>query len=758
MRNRRGFHFLPLVFLLLITQYSYGTQIISLGGLWHETTTWEGGIIPGPTDSVLINGNVVTVLDQNITVARVHIINFNTYTGFGSIGKLQLLGSTSMVCEGELYIQGEGKEADLGLYMEGFASLKVNGHLNIQRQSSNDDESLVKLYLRDGANITAYNGFTFDYHSSSDTESSQEIQLEDSSRIDVYGLTDFSNQNGNNFLVTTTGNSEINLYNNLTTTLNNGQKMQFLLSERSDIIVHGNSAFTNNGGGIIEFALYDSADVAFKGDLTLESGQIDKKVLLEAHHDLTNFYVGNNLKMITHNPGTVEIKLNAKSDLYLGGNLERPYGFGCMTMSNDAIFYLDGTTPQTLPSTNAFGQDSLLISNLEIKNTSGLILDGPFKVKQNLELISGTIQTTNTNILIVEDQVNIIGGGPDAYIDGPIQKIGRNNGNPFTFPLGKDGVYSPLTISSVVNADSKYTAQYFRGTPPNTDSLALGLNNVSTIEYWEFDIDPGTGFTGPELVNVTMGWTDADNSGINDLGDLVVARYNDATSQWMNTGNGGTTGSASSGQAGTLTHDNSCPPPCCHSILTYGSVIGSNPLPVELVYFNTTKSGQQVIIDWMTAAEVDLQEFEVEKSYDGFNFQAMQKIKATSATNLNQYQTIDKAPQTGDNYYRIKMVDADGGVRYSPIAIVSFDQLNPVAVHPNPIQDNFQLTGKELTGISQIEVYNQVGKRVHVGNYDLENNGTFHANDFNIRRPGLYFLYITNNGKISVSTIIKEND
>jgi hypothetical protein len=93
--------------------------------------------------------------------------------------------------------------------------------------------------------------------------------------------------------------------------------------------------------------------------------------------------------------------------------------------------------------------------------------------------------------------------------------------------------------------------------------------------------------------------------------------------------------------------------------LSYNATLcGSGTLPVKLISFTAGRSNQSVLLSWKTASEEGFDHFEIERSADGRSFQKIATIHAAGAG--YPYQHIDQVPLTGQNFYRLKMVDQDG--------------------------------------------------------------------------------------------------
>ena len=101
------------------------------------------------------------------------------------------------------------------------------------------------------------------------------------------------------------------------------------------------------------------------------------------------------------------------------------------------------------------------------------------------------------------------------------------------------------------------------------------------------------------------------------------------------------------------------------TILVYN---GERVLPVNLTEFNAQKNTDGVLLQWITATELNVAKFSVEKSKDGMSFSQMGVVEATNQT-LAKYSFTDLKPEEAVNFYRLKMVDKDGSYEYSKLTI-----------------------------------------------------------------------------------------
>ncbi len=116
-------------------------------------------------------------------------------------------------------------------------------------------------------------------------------------------------------------------------------------------------------------------------------------------------------------------------------------------------------------------------------------------------------------------------------------------------------------------------------------------------------------------------------------------------------------------------------------------------------------------------------------------------------------QLIHQYPETGNNYYRLKLVDTDSSFSYSTIIPVFINaQINPItknnfiAVFPNPSNtgefniDYYSFKNK----LCSVKVYNILGKLVYTDNWNISSGVSHHTLRLSDMQKGIYLLNIDN--------------
>lgn len=230
---------------------------------------------------------------------------------------------------------------------------------------------------------------------------------------------------------------------------------------------------------------------------------------------------GSEGNVATNNNG--DINLEAQSSLSLSGDLN-----------------LNGTNTQLLGSLLIVGNQSqsisaneeITVSNLNMSNSAGLILQAPVLVMGSLTLSNGIITTNTNNVLTLGERDSFGGGGESSYVNGALAinsaaSIGEHS---FSFPIGNGTTYKPITLSfSQTNASSTtYTAQMNTTGIPDLD-FPVGLEGVSPSRYWQISNGGVSNFTDAVI---TLPVTPDD--GVDVATNVRIAKSNG--SAWQNLG------------------------------------------------------------------------------------------------------------------------------------------------------------------------------------------------------------------------------
>jgi hypothetical protein len=415
--------------------------------------------------------------------------------------------------------------------------------------------------------------------------------------------------------------------------------------------------------------------------------------------------------------------------------------------SNSGRVIIDGSSAQTW---NGDATNKPSVTKLTMQTGgSALTLGVPVDITTDLTLTTGIINATTTNYLNFADNATVTGASNSSYVNGPVRKTGNDA---FVFPVGKSNLYRAIAMSAPSLTTDQFTAQYFytAQTYGGSSTWDPSLYNISQCDYWILDRTTGT-----SAVTVKLSWDDSSCPGgtgyIKDLNDLRVARFNSATSTWMNEGNGGTTGSTSIGTVISGAAVTSFSP------FAIATVSSSNPLPIELRFFKASaERNNKVILTWETATEKNNDFFTIERSIDGETFESIKKIDGAGNSSLPiDYASADNAPLGGLSYYRLKQTDFDGGFSYSRIVAVQIDASSTLYLYPNPSAGGefFVQLSEQNDGSSKITISDAKGVIVYYKSVEMS-NGLIHVEKPENLSSGFYTVYIEGNGEVHTYKLI----
>jgi hypothetical protein len=264
------------------------------------------------------------------------------------------------------------------------------------------------------------------------------------------------------------------------------------------------------------------------------------------------------------------------------------------------------------------------------------------KFKPNGLTLNSALPVAN-QLTIVDANITLVGGSPSTFMNGDICVAGDGN----LVVLANDGAGLTQIFTGAPNGSSTVLAKKFDVLNQNSTPFNGNVNGVA------FDLQ------GSLYVSASDGLYYINKNTVNGPAATIAI-----TQIWAGTGL-------------TDLASNFFPT----TIIT----------PVTLSSFVVKRLGDNAILTWSTATESNSDHFEVERSYDGFNFTLVGSVQAAGSSNdIRNYQFVDPitAP-TSIIYYRLKTVDTD--LRFSNSRIVILRPQGIITtnlrVYPNPFAD-----------------------------------------------------------------------
>ncbi len=187
-------------------------------------------------------------------------------------------------------------------------------------------------------------------------------------------------------------------------------------------------------------------------------------------------------------------------------------------------------------------------------------------------------------------------------------------------------------------------------------------------------------------------------------------------------------------------------------------------LPIELLYFEPKLIGNDVEISWATATEKNNDYFTIERSANGKDFEQIFRKQGVGTSQVKHYYSlIDKSPQKGNNYYRLKQTDYDGKFAYFPIKVVRYEtteitkNISFQNISPNPFTENFKINfslKKDVTiDFTLINSSGQIIAKEKIDGTEGYNSFKF-IDKYNLGK-GIYFVNLVCAGEKITQKVIK---
>ncbi|MDF2451310.1 MAG: putative aggregation factor core protein MAFp3 isoform [Bacteroidota bacterium] len=170
-----------------------------------------------------------------------------------------------------------------------------------------------------------------------------------------------------------------------------------------------------------------------------------------------------------------------------------------------------------------------------------------------------------------------------------------------------------------------------------------------------------------------------------------------------------------------------------------------NNLPIELLNFSGTCQGENVLLKWSTATEKNNAYFEIEKSYNGAEWIAVNKIPGNGTSGTTHHYTVSDKSLGAITYYRLKQVDYNGEFTiFRPVYTdCSATAKEEIVLYPNPSSAELNVTvnGTEISEEAAITIVNGIGQVVYEKSIGVVKG----LNNFSLPldlNPGSYYLFL----------------
>ncbi|MEP6725964.1 MAG: T9SS type A sorting domain-containing protein [Bacteroidota bacterium] len=347
-----------------------------------------------------------------------------------------------------------------------------------------------------------------------------------------------------------------------------------------------------------------------------------------------------------------------------------------------------------------------------------------------LELIGGTVINSNTADIIyhvyIKNKGNIDIAGvqlknklTDAFGYGNVSNV------QISFVSNPAGLVLNPSYDGVNDTDLLMPGQIISNYPVSADSAVIRIqlratNLIQNKIYYSSAVTNGQAGAGTNILAVT----DSSNNGNAGVIDIDFNGVSDDIGEGI-------------------------PTPFMYNVL----------LPLSNLGFTASLHERNVRLAWKTDNEVNLENFNAERSTDGVHYIKIAVVKANNTT-VSSYSTTDDITLINAEkiYYRLKINGNAGKYSYSNTIIVSLKTSKEIInAYPNPFtsQVNIQ-TSASVKTVATITLFDATGKMIKHLDANLQSGINYITLD-NLQSlaKGVYYLEIINGNKKSQTKLIK---
>ncbi|HLI92475.1 MAG TPA: LamG-like jellyroll fold domain-containing protein [Puia sp.] len=177
-------------------------------------------------------------------------------------------------------------------------------------------------------------------------------------------------------------------------------------------------------------------------------------------------------------------------------------------------------------------------------------------------------------------------------------------------------------------------------------------------------------------------------------------------------------------------------------------------LPLTWIGFTGEAEGGAVLLRWQTADAAGNDHFEIDRSTDGSHFSDIGMLPnaddMVTGPGVQSYQFTDPNPLQGNNFYRIKQIDADGRYSYSRVVEVNVGRVaSGFQLQTNPARSEVTLLNAGQQTVEMLQVLDVSGRAII--NAAPNSSHSLINVDVSGLRPGYYLLRVgTRDGVVSM--------
>jgi hypothetical protein len=413
---------------------------------------------------------------------------------------------------------------------------------------------------------------------------------------------------------------------------------------------------------------------------------------------------------------------------------------GTKTYNNGGSYEFYSATTIPFPATVTSISASNVILHDNVTFNKDVTISG------TLDLANGKLTIPAGNTLTLSSGSTIAGSGFDntKHI---VTQVNTSTGSKgilrvsnligaLTLPIGNGTYYMPIILNAVAAND--FSVCVFQGITangmPNGTALTAAQKASVVDGVWIVNRNSGT-----NVVSMQLSWPAAlEGSSFQTLPDnqIGISHYG---SYWESSLGSGSQSLNTATRTGIA------------SFSPFGVSPVSTILPLKFGDFKISEINTDLLVDWSTYNEINVNHFEIERAQTGQQFVIVGRVNAKgNRGNRTDYGWTDTSPIRGISFYRIKEVDIDGRSTYSTVIKIDLSETSSeLSLFPNPVINrkiSIQV-GNISRGQYKISVSNLNGKTIYY--QTLDHQGGVIGQVIQLppdTAPGIYSLSISGNG------------
>jgi len=380
--------------------------------------------------------------------------------------------------------------------------------------------------------------------------------------------------------------------------------------------------------------------------------------------------------------------------LYLRGQLTNNQA---SMSAGTGTLYLNGSSAQIVD-----GSASYMAYNLETSNAAGITINRSLYINGFHNFVSGNLVTGTSAFVVYAAGSSYSGAADSRHVYGWVKKLGSTD---FTFPVGNATYLREVALLNL-SASSEYDVSYAGATyqPTNVHSPLVSMNGG---EHWQVNKISGGS------AQVQLNWNTA-KVGFPAY-PLAAVRAAVYTSAWTDVGGNATGNVYTSGTVAS------------NALTTIGRVgigSGSYAVPLKFLTLTASRESEDVRVRWQTAEELNVSDYEIQRSSDGRNFETVGHAAALNGA-TQSYVHLDRNVPSSRLYYRIRSIDLDGSIAYSiVVSVAAVSENEGLSLAGNPVRGAIRLASTGgLSGSFNYLLINAAGQVCQSGNFSVSPGG-----------------------------------